>query len=220
MNELISTEKLVQEAKRKGVDFGKGDPYNRLRYYTKMGWLPHMVRKKEDDKDDVKGHYPSWTVKRILQIEKLKDQGYTNEEITKKLASTNFIDSIYSQLSSSDMKVKIMIYASFLFLLMILSVELGIFNFGRSKGNNSPVISPETKLIINSGASYVPSQQRKVMVKDDNVNQGSKVYVSFNGNYSPAERYWVAEIIPQQGFVVELDAPVANDSDFTWWISN
>jgi len=115
MNELISTEKLVQEAKRKGVDFGKGDPYNRLRYYTKMGWLPHMVRKKEDDKDDVKGHYPSWTVKRILQIEKLKDQGYTNEEITKKLASTNFIDSIYSQLSSSDMKVKVMIYASFLF---------------------------------------------------------------------------------------------------------
>ena len=31
MESLISTEKLIEEAKTKGIDFGKGDPYNRLR---------------------------------------------------------------------------------------------------------------------------------------------------------------------------------------------
>ena len=53
MESLISTEKLIEESKTKGIDFGKGDPYNRLRYYTKIGWLPHMQRKKNDEETSI-----------------------------------------------------------------------------------------------------------------------------------------------------------------------
>ena len=220
MSELISVEKLIESSSEKGVDFGKGDPYNRLRYYTKMGWLPHMVRKKEDENSDVKGHYPAWALKRLLRIEKLKDQGYTNDEITKQLSSTNILESIVSQLSSNDVRTKVGIYISFVVLIVILATEMGILNIGRSQGNNTSSINSEVKVLIDSGASYVPYNQRKVMVKNDNVQTGSKVYVAFNDNYSPAERFWVSEIIPQQGFIVELDAPTSQDADFTWWVSN
>lgn len=44
--DFISVEKLIKILKEKNISFGKGDPYNRLRYYTKIGWLPHMTRKK------------------------------------------------------------------------------------------------------------------------------------------------------------------------------
>ena len=44
--------KLIKQAKKEGVQFGRGDPYNRLRYYTKIGWLPHMTRKKTKSKKD------------------------------------------------------------------------------------------------------------------------------------------------------------------------
>ena len=45
--ELINIKDLIQELKNKNIDFGKGDPYNRLRYYTKIGWIDHMIRKKD-----------------------------------------------------------------------------------------------------------------------------------------------------------------------------
>jgi len=42
---LISINEVIERAKKLGVDFGKGDPRNRLRYYVKIGLLPHAQRK-------------------------------------------------------------------------------------------------------------------------------------------------------------------------------
>jgi len=42
---LISIDEVIERAKKLGVDFGKGDPRNRLRYYVKIGLLPHAKRK-------------------------------------------------------------------------------------------------------------------------------------------------------------------------------
>lgn len=42
---IISAEELVARAKKLGVDFGNGDPNNRLRYYTKIELIPHAIRK-------------------------------------------------------------------------------------------------------------------------------------------------------------------------------
>ena len=74
VDNLVSIENLIEAAKRKGLNFGKGDPYNRLRYYTKIGWLPHMVRK-SDNEGSIKGHYPEWALNQLIIIEKLKAEG-------------------------------------------------------------------------------------------------------------------------------------------------
>lgn len=41
---LIPFDEVVSRAKHAGVDFGKGNPFNRLRYYTKIGLLPHAKK--------------------------------------------------------------------------------------------------------------------------------------------------------------------------------
>src|SRR5205085_8389415 len=87
MTDLISVENLIAESKKRGITFGKGDPYNRLRYYTKMGWLPHMIRKRDADDKSVKGHYPKEALDIVLMIEKYKKDGLTNEAITKTIKS-------------------------------------------------------------------------------------------------------------------------------------
>src|SRR3990172_9961752 len=83
MERLIATDDLIKEAEKMGVKFGKGDPYNRIRYYTKMGWLPHMVRK------EGKGNFPNWALDRLVMIERLKDKNFSNEDITKKIEESN-----------------------------------------------------------------------------------------------------------------------------------
>src|SRR3989344_9180641 len=42
---LIHFPLLIARAKKAGVSFGRGNPYNRLRYYTKIGLLPKASRK-------------------------------------------------------------------------------------------------------------------------------------------------------------------------------
>jgi len=78
-------DKVIQIAQETGVNFGPGKPYNRLRYYTKIGWIPHMTRKGKD----LKGHYPKWVISRLKLIEELREKGYNNEQITLKLMSEN-----------------------------------------------------------------------------------------------------------------------------------
>ena len=132
MPTYLSTEKLVTEAKKHGVDFGKGDPYNRLRYYTKMEWMPHMIRKK-DNGDDVKGHYPTWALGRLILIEKLKSHGYNKEEISKKMQSIKKWDAFYAVINPKALKAKIIIVGISLVLLLVLLSEMGIIPIGKPK---------------------------------------------------------------------------------------
>src|SRR3990167_3584810 len=41
---LITTKKIIELARAQGVDFGSGNPEERIRYYIKLGLLPHAVR--------------------------------------------------------------------------------------------------------------------------------------------------------------------------------
>ena len=84
MEKFISLKELIKFAKKEGVDLGKGDPYNRLRYYTKMGWLPHMTRK-VNEKGDIEGHYPLWVTDTLKTIQELRVSGTPNEQIEQKI---------------------------------------------------------------------------------------------------------------------------------------
>lgn len=224
MDELISIESLIAKARARGVDFGKGDPYNRLRYYTKIGWLPHMVRKK-DTQGNTRGHYPIWAVDRLIEVETLKDQGVSNDEIAKKLKIKTRLQSIIEILKTKETRNQAVIYFSFIILVLILGNELGVINLGQSKAalttkTQRGAISDGPKQLIENGTAFVPKNQHKLFVQTNQIKTGYKVYVTFTQNYLPATRFWVSEIQDYKGFLVELDAPVFDNTEFTWWVTN
>ena len=64
---------LIQRAKEAGFDFGKGDPVNRLRYYTKLGSIPHAQRKQaQAGQAFTVGHYPISTLDQLLKIQGIR----------------------------------------------------------------------------------------------------------------------------------------------------
>ena len=222
MESLISVEKIIEEAKAKGIDFGKGDPYNRLRYYTKIGWLPHMKRKKNDEETSITtGHYPKWALNRLIQIETLKKKGLSNDEIAKKISTLNRLLNIQNVILSPEFRTKLIVYSSFLILIFIFLNELEIINLGRPKSQIVGSVQQEVpSQIIDSGQSFVPAGSQKIRVLTDKAQINSKVYINFEQDYSPATRYWVSEKIPFEGFILELDSPIINNTSFQWWLTN
>lgn len=220
MESLIEIEKLISQAKKAGANMGKGDPYNRLRYYTKIGWLPHMTRRK-DNQGKLKGHYPSWVLERLIQIEKLKDQGLNNDQITQKIGTRNKALSLYAKINTQEFRNRVISYSSLLLLVVILLVEIDVLNVSK-QSNPLPLQTPENvpTQLTGSGVSFVPANKKVIFVKNDSLDFNSKVYVTFNQNFSPATRYWVSEVEPGRGFYVELDAPVFDNVEFSWWTSN
>jgi len=217
MDEFISIDKLIKQAKSKGINFGSGDPYNRLRYYTKIGWLPHMVRK-ADKSGNIKGHYPTSSLKTLLFIEDLKSQGASNEEISKRLDNKSKKETIISSLKSPEIKKQVNSYLILFILLIIFASELGLVNLGKSK--NLPINQIyQNQQIYGNGTSFVPKNQNKIFVTFNDTKPNSKVYVTFTQDYSPASRFWVSKVEEQSGFLLELDAPVSSNTEFSWWLS-
>ncbi len=221
MKDYISVDVLLKEAQEKGVDFGKGDPYNRLRYYTKIGWIPHMIRKK-GQKGSTKGHYPISTIDRLLLIQELKNKGMENDDIAQKLNMKDKAQNFYNIVRSENVRSKLVTYMSFIMLGFILLVEIDFIHVGKPKdillaqtGNPQGPVQ-----ILDSGTAFVPEQQSKVFVKSAQLYPNSRIYLTFKDNFAPATKYWVASQTPQEGFLVELDAPLLKNVEFDWWVSN
>lgn len=226
MDDLISLEKLIAEASKKGLDFGKGDPYNRLRYYTKLGLLPHMVRKSING--ELVGHYPAHALDVLLEIEKLKRLGFKNEEIANKLKvlapeqgdakPKSTAIKVARVLTPSTKTIRLVLFV--IFCLMVLG-GFGILPIGKSKNDLiKRILELDKKYMADSGTAYVPRNQNKVYVKSQTVKPDSRINVTFSSDYTPATRYWISQRTAFEGFNLELDAPTAADTEFSWWISN
>lgn len=222
---LIAVRDLIRMAKRKGIDLGKGDPYNRLRYYTKIGWLPHMVRK-TGNKGVVEGHYPFWVLERLIFIDKLKNQGLSNVEIAKRVRTANVrasLGGVFTFLDAAEKRAQFFTYLSLILLFVIFLSELGVIS-GRGTKQELLQISQRSfdasQTLLDSGNGFFPRREKTVFIKSSFVTTNSKVYITFIDNYSPASRYWVAKVVPTEGFYVELDAPVGQNAAFSWWVSN
>ena len=219
MDEFISTDKLIKKAKKKSVNFGSGSSYNRLRYYTKIGWIPHMIRKAVKN-GSIIGHYPNWTLDRLIYIEELKSKGLSNDEITKKINLKNKVVSIKNAITSPVAQKRVTMYVALITVLFILSTELGIIKIGIPKSQLTKVSNVTDQVqLINNGVAFIPRNQTKVFVKNSKITKNSKVHVTFIQNYSPASRFWVSQINEGQGFLVELDSPVYVNTEFNWWVS-
>jgi DNA-binding transcriptional MerR regulator len=81
---LISIEEIIRRAKDLGVDFGKGDPKNRLRYYTKLGLLPHAQRVSFDGRPPT-GAYPQSVISILVFIDKKLKEGKSILQIKREL---------------------------------------------------------------------------------------------------------------------------------------
>ncbi len=225
MSNLITAEKIIKEAKKMKIDLGKGSPYNRLRYFTKIGWLPHMERKK-DAKGKVVGHYPSWVLDRLEKIETMKSEGLTNEQISEKLEAHDTkrnLGEIFSFLSSPDKRLKTITYITFYAILLILATEIGLIRVGNItkqqliesavSSNNIP------NQILDTGVAIVPANEKIIFIKNSKITPQSKVNVTFEDNISPANKYWISKKVTNEGFYIELDSPVAQDAKLNWWLT-
>lgn len=225
MSDLITAEKIIKEATKRGIDLGKGSPYNRLRYYTKIGWLPHMERRK-DAKGKVVGHYPNWVIDRLEKIEEMKKEGLSNEQIAATLESHNTkrtLGEVFSFLNSPEKRLKTITYISFFAVLLILATEIGLIKVGKLTKQEliQNSINTETipNQIVDTGFAVVPTNERVIYIKSTTVTPQSKIYISFEDNISPANKYWISKKVTNEGFYIELDSPVAQDAKVSWWIT-
>lgn len=223
MGKLIAADELVKRAKSSGIDFGKGSPYNRLRYYTKIGWLPHMIRKKNDI-GVVEGHYPTSALARLELIQNLKDKGYSNSEIATELENVAIKTNLRNLFDlGKERKTQMIIYISFFLLILILLSELGFLSPNNTKQKLSQFpssINQAPNQILASGDALIPAGANIVFVKTNQITANSKVYITFNNDYAPALRYWISNKVSFEGFYVQLDSSTAQNSNFSWWISN
>lgn len=84
---LISVKELIKKAKRQGISLGKGDPINRLRYFIKIGLLPHMERcQASADSPFTEGFMPLYTLDLLKKIENLKKARTPLAKIKKNIA--------------------------------------------------------------------------------------------------------------------------------------
>jgi len=217
---LISVEDLIKKLKDSNIDFGKGDPYNRLRYYTKIGWLPHMIRKKGANNTN-SGHYPIEVIEKIKTIEKLKDLKLSNEEITerlkeKEILSSSIIENLLIKLKSINLNVVFVLIILTAFLYESSRTSTFINEFKNKE------INPETNQNkdIKSGVSFIPEGQKKVFVQFQNVSISSNILISFQGNIYPATFYFISEVKDGVGFFVETNLPVQKEVKFNWTIIN
>lgn len=226
MVEYITAENLIKEAKSKKIDLGKGDPYNRLRYYTKIEWLPNMTRKK-DTSGNVVGHYPAWALERLELIDELKGKGLSNDEISEKLTQEDRKRNIRKGLkflSTSENRLQTIAYVSLALLLLILATEIGAIKVGRTTKQDlikaSTNVTNNFEQVLDSGTNTLPQNEKLIYVKTSKVSPISKIHITFENNYGPATRYWVTKKISFEGFYIETDLPVAQDATFNWWLTN
>lgn len=217
MDRYLEVSKLIQAAQAKGVNFGKSHPYNRLRYYTKIGLLPHMERRRNDD-GNIVGHYPSWTLERLLFIEKLKSEGIENEEIKKRVEEQYAKQSTVKALTNPRVRNKLLIYTIIITILAVLATELRIIPIGIDK-YKALSSKAEVQNTANwaAGSSFIPANSNAVFVEYENTEVLTKIVITFTQDYSPATKYWIQKIEPGKGFVVELDTKVFNDTWFNWY---
>jgi hypothetical protein len=227
--DLISIEELIYQLKEKNISFGKGDPYNRLRYYTKMKWIPHMERKK-DKKGVVTGHLPSNILDKIIQIEDLKNEGKNNREISEilkneKNTGTSEKNMFYEILLILK-KIKISyVVISFLLIAVLFElfkepIDVNYVNGKGTKTNNAenePVINNK---ILDSGIGIFPSNKSEFFIPTKHINENSKIIITFEDNLEYGNNYYISRKEKDKGFYLNINIPKAQDLRFNWMVIN
>ncbi|MEK7595455.1 MAG: hypothetical protein AAB443_02615 [Patescibacteria group bacterium] len=215
--QLISIEELIKKAKKRGVIFGKTDPYNRLRYYTKISLLPHMERRKAKN-GDIKAFYPASSLEKLIKIESLKLQGLTNEAILVEMDKEE--KSLLKNIKGHINRNSILGTLVLLVLITVLLNSQGFINLG--KETNQKIFNPyynKEQIILDSGTASIKAGRSKSFVKSKIIGEDSSIEIAFKTSIHPATSFSIDSKVPGEGFVLTLDSQTAQDSQFSWWIS-
>jgi len=218
--DFVSVEKLIKILKEKNINFGKGNPYNRLRYYTKIGWLPHMTRKKNEE-GVITGHYPTSVIDTIEKIELLKQEGRSNEEINLTFKKRELINKESIRILDFIKKININ------YLILLLIIAGFIVEIFRNNSPNEKIINTEIqenksivseKKIVDSGVSFLQKNQNLIFVASSRVSPTSIILLNFFNNIGYNNNYYIKEVKAGQGFYIETNYQVPNESKFNWII--
>lgn len=219
MEKFISLKELIKYSKKEGVDLGKGDPYNRLRYYTKMGWLPHMTRK-INDKGDIEGHYPSWAMDTLIKIQELKNEGMPNDQIDQKIKLQINLKKTSTIFSDKENQKKALTYGALIVLAIIMVTQFTISSKNKQNNWTIDAVNTSPNYIVESGTGLILKNTNTITIKTNNAKLTNRINITFKDDYAPANRYWVTYSQDQTEFTLRTDVPVAEDSGFHWFISN
>jgi hypothetical protein len=70
------------------------------------------------------------------------------------------------------------------------------------------------------GKSIMPAGEILTTVPTTSVNANSLIYVTIQGDYAPATRYWVTNQVEGDSFMVQFDRPTTRPVEFSWFIIN
>jgi hypothetical protein len=70
------------------------------------------------------------------------------------------------------------------------------------------------------GKAIMPAGEMLTTVETSSINAGSMVYVTIQGDYAPASRYWVTNQVEGDSFMVQFDRPTTMPVEFSWFIIN
>src|SRR3989304_9640512 len=101
---LISFDEVIRLSKLRGVDFGKGDPYNRLRYYIKIGLLPKASRKSFNGLAPA-GALPIDAVDQMVEIDRKIKDGNTIQTILRESKLTETTETFVPNHQTSDIQI-------------------------------------------------------------------------------------------------------------------
>lgn len=219
----LSIEQIVTRLKEVNINLGKGDPYNRLRYYTKMGWIPHMLRKK-DTKGVVTGHYPENIIQTLVKIETLKKEGKSNEEIgnlIKMSIPQKNIEKIGKMIQELKEKVNL---PTFLLIVLVtfIILEMGYSSFQKNGfvglTKNPSILKLESSNIRDSGIGIFPSNKLETFIPSKFLNENSVVIVTFEDELELGNNYFISKKESNKGFYLSLNVPKVTDLKFNWVI--
>jgi hypothetical protein len=70
------------------------------------------------------------------------------------------------------------------------------------------------------GKAIMPAGEILTTVQTTSVNANSMVYITIQGDYAPATRYWVTNQVEGDSFMVQFDRPTTLPVEFSWFIIN
>jgi len=226
---LISIDEVIERAKRLGVDFGKGDPRNRLRYYVKIGLLPHAKRKAFKNKFP-EGAYPEEIVWKLFEIDRMIKAGKGILQIKKEMEEKErkekervFVLPKFEEkvIPKRKLRIPFVKLLSIFFATFILFFFLNIkFNFQKSISYFLAAIMTNFKKLVQAPPPVTPELERKETFEFPE----TEPYLTINAETAIKGSLNVRDSVTSPSFVIKREtynatlatAPLTADRTYTF----
>lgn len=89
-----------------------------------------------------------------------------------------------------------------------------------SAGGLGDVLGASDTSQYESGTTTIIKDQSVTLITSQTLTDNSAIYVTFEGDYAPATRYWLTRDPEHNTIFVHLDQPIATDTQLSWIVLN